>query len=58
MKMSKGWYSGLGVTVVVLLTLIVCSSLRLLNGIIIRLGGIGVMVALLALAYAIIRKRA
>ena len=58
MKMSKGWYSGLGVTVVVLLTLIVCSSLRLLNGVIIRLGGISVMVALLALAYAIIRKRA
>ena len=58
MKLSKGWYSGLGVTVVVLLTLIVCSSLRLLNGVIIRLGGIGVMVALFALAYAIIRKRA
>jgi len=56
--MSKGWYSGLGVTGVVLLALIVCSSLRLLNGVIYRLGGIGVMVAILALAYAIIRKRA
>ena len=58
MKMSKGWYGGLGVTGVVLLALIVCSSLRLLNGVIYRLGGIGVMVAILALAYAIIRKRA
>ena len=56
--MSKGWYSGLGVTGVVLLAQIVCSSLRLLNGVIYRLGGIGVMVAILALAYAIIRKRA
>ena len=56
--MSKGWYGGLGVTGVVLLALIVCSSLRLLNGVIYRLGGIGVMAAILALAYAIIRKRA
>ncbi len=58
MKMSKGWYGGLGVTGVVLLALIVCSSLRLLNGVIYRLGSIGVMAAILALAYAIIRKRA
>ena len=57
MKMSKGWYSGLGVTAVVLLALIVCSTLRLLDGMMIRAGGIGVMAALLALAYAIIRKR-
>ena len=56
--MSKGWYGGLGITGVVLLALIVCSSLRLLNGVIYRLGGIGVMAAILALAYAIIRKRA
>ena len=55
--MRKGWYSGLDVTGVVLLALIVCSSLRLLNGVLYRLGGIGVMVAILALAYAIIRKR-
>ena len=58
MKMSKGWYGGLGVTGIVLLALIVCSSLRLLNGVIYRLGGIGVIAAILALAYAIIRKRA
>ena len=42
MKMSKGWYGGLGVTGIVLLALIVCSSLRLLNGVIYRLGGIGI----------------
>lgn len=58
MKMSKSWYGGLGVTGVVLLALIVCSSLRLPNGVLIRLGGVGVMAAILALAYAIIRKRA
>ena len=58
MKMSKGWYGGLGIAGVVLLALIVCGSLRLLNGVIYRLGGIGVMVALLALGYAVIRKRA
>ena len=52
MKMSKGWYGGLGVTGIVLLALIVCSSLRLLNGVIYRLGGIGVMAAILALAYS------
>ena len=58
MKTSRNWVSGLGVTGIVLLALIICSSLWLLNGVIYRLGGIGVMAAILALAYAVIRKRA
>ena len=57
MKMGKAWYSGLGVTGIVLLALIVFASLRLLNSVLYRIGGIGVMIAILALAYAILRKR-
>ena len=57
MKMGELWNSGLGIAVVVLFALILCSSLRLLNVILYRVGGIGVLVAILALAYGIIRKR-
>ena len=57
MKMGKTWFSGLGITGVVLLALIVCASLRLFNAILYKLGGIGVLVAILALAYAVVRRR-
>jgi hypothetical protein len=57
MKMGKAWFSGLGITGVVLLALIVCASLRLFNAILYKLGGIGVLVAILALAYAVVRRR-
>ena len=55
--MDKTWFSGLGIAGIVLLALAVCGSLRLLNVVLYRLGGVGVMAALLALAYAVIRKR-
>ena len=54
--MSKSWYGGLGVTGIVLVVLIVCYSLRLLNGVLYRLGGIGILAALAVLAYRFIRK--
>ena len=51
-KRNEQDYSGLGITGVVFLALIVCSFPRLLNRVICRLGSIGVMAAILALAYS------
>ena len=39
MKMSKGWYSGLGITGIVILALALCGSLRLLNVVLYRIFG-------------------
>ncbi len=58
MKMSGFRFDGLGIAGIVLLALILCGSLRLLNIVLYRIGGIGVMIAVLALAYGMIRKRA
>ena len=56
--MGKIWYSGLGITIAVLVTLAVCGTLRLLSALTYKIGGIAVVVAIAALAYAIVRKRA
>ena len=45
-----------GIAGFVLLALIVCGALRLLNVVLYRIGGIGVLIALLALAYGFVRK--
>lgn len=47
-----------GIAGFVLLALTVCGALRLLNVVLYRAGGIGVLIALLALGYGFIRKNA
>lgn len=47
-----------GIAGFALIALIVCGALRLLNVVLYRIGGIGVLIALLALAYGFVRKNA
>ena len=54
--MSRTWNRGLVIMAVVLAALILCRSLRLLNAVLYRLGGIGILIALAALVYTFIRR--
>ena len=55
--MSKTWNKGLVIAAAVLAALILCRPLRLLNAVLYRIGGIGVLIVLAALAYTFIRRR-
>ena len=52
--MSRTWSTGV---MAVLLALAVYGALRMLNVVLYRAGGIGVIIAVLALAYAVMRNR-
>ena len=56
MEMSRTWNRGLVIMAVVLAALILCRSLRLLNAVLYRLGGFGILIALAALVYTFIRR--
>ena len=57
MNIGKAWNAGLIITGIVVAALALCGALRLLNAVLYRAGGIGVLIAVLALGYAAFRKK-
>ena len=55
--MSRTWNKGLMIAAGVLAVLILGRTFRLLNGVLWRLGRIGVLIALVALVYGFFRSR-
>ena len=56
--MNRNWNTGTVIAAVAVLALALSGVLRLLNVVIWRMGGVGVTIAVFALAYAVIRKMA
>ncbi len=56
--MSRNWNTGTVIAAAAVLVLALSGALRLLNVVIWRMGGVGALIAVFALAYIVIRKLA